>query len=394
MVQAEETSAGMSRLPRSLAQWALPSASAPIDKLRALPPSRLSQVLLKHFHPTQSAHIKAARLRSHSHAAEASSNAHRVGTQSGAYTARPHPFANGGLIHSNPRIGPYLALPGEAEAEQRADQDHHHIARQSEAAAKQHSLVDLRAQSQRAKPAAAAGRPSRAATAERRPQSAGSDAVRLARAKPDENGNVRKSRARSVSLGSQYHFSSTSSVPDNDSWHGDAASFVSQQPADTGRRSQAQSVHDEACCGRAQHMYRPTHDTGKGKGRAGSCRGLQQALWQTGAHAAPVLTRYAVPDGGRQAQRVQRQPPFADGPHLLAQTNGVSRQQWLSDRLYNAQSRKLPRADTGLDSGVYCCLAVIGCIGTHASSQCALVYADSSAALVHICMHASTTIQD
>ncbi len=389
----------MLRLPRSLAQWAQTPSPDPMQGQGSLPPSRLSQILLKHFHPAQADHTRPALLQSSIHASTGHADMHDARLQS-------HHAAS---TSANPRVGPYAALPfqhqsrqakdnqrkprhpapaaaarqttvtgsraeqlakptaaarqtaavgprteqwaeGTAAARQtaavgpRAEQwaEPTAAARQTAAmgpraeqwveptaAARQTAAVGPRAE-QWAEPTAAAGRVSRGAAAKQRPQSAGSNAADTSKGKPALI-SKRKARPRSVSPGSQYHFSCTSSVSDNAcSWFGHADTAMAQQ-GDVG------------------------------KGRVGIRCPVQRPLWQTGADPGPVHTTYVVPHQllmsparNSHALRDQQVLPQKFEAQLHGQTGGFNSQgpQWLSDAVCDTWTRVQPADGSGPHAGM------------------------------------------
>ncbi len=369
-VQAELTSAGVSRLPRSLAQWAPPPAPNPFLGLSSMSSSRLSQVLLKHFHPTQSLtqaarqwpNAHAARLLSGTHAPRGPPHIPPARKQSDAHAARGKLSAHAASTSSNPRIGPYGALPNKQEHVEITV--HLPKARRPVAASRQPTAAGIRTQ----KPAAAAGKLSRAAAAERRPQSAGSSAVHPSKGSAVVTGTA-KSRARSVSPNSQYHFSCTSSVPDNgSSWYGDAASAMSQQGAYIGK-------------GRAEGR------------RAQDVCPVHPPMWQTGASSGPLQTTFVVPDqhltspsGPNQAQPVGLGLPRASEPRLHRQTDAHV-PKWLSEGVHGAWTGQQPAVGLSSGAGVIAYLAVMRCMCMYVISSTALgsVYAPVSLCCGHCC---------
>jgi hypothetical protein len=329
----------MLRLPRSLAQWAQTPSPDPMQGQGSLPSSRLSQVLLKHFHPAQADLTRPALLRSSIHANTGRADMHAARVQS-------HYAAS---TSANPRVGPYDALPFQQQSEQAKDNQRkpRHpapaaAARQTTvtgsraeqlakptAAARQTAAVGPRAE-QSAKPTAAACRLSRSAAAKQRPQSAGSNAVATSKGKPALI-SKRKARPRSVSPGSQYHFSCTSSVSDNAcSWYGHADTAMAQQG-------------------------------NLGKGRAGVRCPVQRPLWQMGADPRPVHTTYVVPDQlpiaparNSHALRDQQVLPHSFEAQLHEQTEELNSQepQWLSDAVCDSRTGVQPAAGSGPHAGM------------------------------------------
>ncbi|KAA6425694.1 MAG: hypothetical protein FRX49_04591 [Trebouxia sp. A1-2] len=308
--QAKETAAGMLRLPKSLAQWAQTPSLDPMQGQGSLPSSRLSQILLKHFHLTRADRTRPALLQSSIH-----TDMHAAGMQS-------HYAAS---TSANPRVGPHDALPFQQQSEQAKDNQRkpRHPA-PAAAAARQITVTGSRAE-QLAKPAAAAGRLGRGTAAKQRPQSAGSNAVDVSKGKPALI-NKRKGRPRSVSPGSQYHFSCTSSVSDNAcSWYGQAGTAMAQQGD-------------------------------LGKGRAGVRCPVQKPLWQTGADPGPVHSTYVLPDQllmsparNGHALRDQQVLRHKVEAQLRRQTEGFNSQgpQWLSDAVCDTQTGVQPAAGVG-----------------------------------------------
>ena len=276
--------------------------------------SRLSQILLKHFHPAQADHTRPALPQSSIHA---DMHAARVQSHYAASTS------------ANPRVGPYDALPLQQQCEQAKDNQRKPRRPAPAAAARQTTVTGSRAE-QWARPTAAAGRLSRGVAAKQRPQSAGSNAVDVSKGKPALI-NKRKARPRSVSPGSQYHFSCTSSVSDNAcSWYGHADTAMAQQGD-------------------------------LGKGRAGVRCLVQRPLWQTGADPRPVHTTYVVPDQllmsparNSHALRDQHVLPHNFEAQLRGQTEAFSSQgsKWLSDAVCDTRTGVPPAAGLGPHAGM------------------------------------------
>ena len=326
----------MLRLPRSLAQWAQTPSPDPMQGQGSLPSSRLTQILLKHFHPTQADHTGPALLHSSNH------------TDMPAARVQSHRAAS---TSANPRVGPYDALPFQQQSEQAKDNQRkprHTVATAAAArlpivtgsraeqlakptaAARQTFAMGSRAE-QWAKPTEAAGRVSRgAAAAKPRPQSADYNAVDTSKGKPALI-NKRKARPRSVSSGSQYHFSCTSSVSDNAcSWYGHSDTAMAQQGD-------------------------------LGKGRAGGRCPVQRPLWQTGADPRPVHTTYVVPNQlpmspARNSHALRDQQVLRQNleTQLHGQTDGFNSQgpQWLSDAVCDTRTGVQPTAGVGAHAGM------------------------------------------
>ncbi len=338
LLQAKETSAGMLRLPRSLAQWAQTPSPDPMQGQGSLPSSRLTQILLKHFHPAPADLTRPALLHSSIHTGTGQADMHAARLQS-------HCAAS---TSANPRVGPYDALPSQQQS--RHAKDNQRKARHpAAAAARQPTVTGSKAEQwakptaaarqttamgpraeQWAEPTAAAGRLSRGAAAKQRPQSAGSNAVDASKGKPALI-NKRKARPQSVSPGSQYHFSCTSSVSDNPcSWYGHADTAMAPQGD-------------------------------PGKGRAGVRCPVQRPLWQAGADPKPVHTTYVVPDQLlmspariSHALRDQQVLPQSFEAQLHGQTEGLNSQgpQWLSDAVCDRRTGVQPAAGLGPYAGM------------------------------------------
>lgn len=251
LLQAQDISSAVRRLPKSLAQW-LPVQHASTG---LLPASRLTHVLQRHYQPAQLAHIKAAGQQPHGHADSTS---------------------------RNPRIAPYAALGDTQEQPVSQEVKRQQGGRQAAQAAG--ALLRRRAEKQKA--VLAAGRMSRFPSFERRPQSAGSSAVALGKGKPGPRGKT-KPRARSVSPNSQYHFSCTSSVPEHgSSCFQDAADVVSQ-----GRSVKFQG------------------GISLGRSRAAAGCPPQLPSWQGDKCSGPVHSTYVLPLGQDLPQPAVRQTP-------------------------------------------------------------------------------------
>ncbi|DBA74326.1 TPA: hypothetical protein ACH3X1_011100 [Trebouxia sp. C0004] len=312
--QAKETAAGMLRLPRSLAQWAHIPAQDPMLGQGSLPSSRLSQILLKHFHPAQADHARPALVHSSIHAGTGHADMHAARVQS-HYAASPS---------ANPRVCPYDALPFQQQFEQAKDNQRKPRHPAPAAVARQTNVTGSRAE-QLAKPAAGAGRLSRGPAAKQRPHSAGSNAVDTSKSKPALI-TKRKARPQSVSPGSQYQFRCTSSVSDDAcSWYGHADTATTQQGE-------------------------------LGKGRAGVRCPAQRPLWQTRADPGPVHTTYVVPDQllmspakNSHALCDQQVLPQNIEAQLLGQTEGFNSQgpHWLSDAVCDTWTEVQPTAGLG-----------------------------------------------
>jgi len=389
----------MLRLPRSLAQWAQTPSLDPMQGQGSLPSSRLSQVLLKHFHPAQADHTRPTLLHSSLHANTGHAGMHAARVQS-------HHAAS---TSANPRVGPYDALPFQQQSRQAKDNQRKPRHPAPAAAARQTTVTGSRAEQwakptaaarqttamgpraeqwakptaaagqttamgpraeqwakptaaagqttatgpraeqwakptaaarqttamgpraeQWGEPTAAAGRLNRGAAAKQRPQSAGSNAVDASKGKPALI-SKRKARPRSVSPGSQYHFSCTSSVSDNAcSWYGHADTAMAQQGD-------------------------------LGKGRAGVRCPVQRPLWQTGADSKPVHTTYVVPDQlpmsparNSHPLRDQQVLPHEFEAQLRGQTEGYNSQgsQWLSDAVCDSRTGVQPAAGTSPHEGM------------------------------------------
>ncbi len=304
----------MLRLPRSLSQWAQTPSLHPMPGQGSLPSSRLSQILLKHFHPAQADHTRPALLQSSIH------------TDMHAAKVQSHYAAS---TSANPRVGPYDALPFQQQSRQAKGNQRKPRHPAPAAAARQTTVTGSRAE-QWAKPTAAAGRLSRGAAAKQRPQSAGSNVVDASKGKPALI-NKRKARPQSVSPGSQYHFSCTSSVSDNAcSWYGHPDTAMAQQGD-------------------------------LGKGRAGVRCPVQRPLWQTGADPRPVHTTYVVPDQLRMSPARnshalcdQQVLPHIFEAQLRGQTEGFNSQgpQWLSDAVCDTRTGVQPTAGLGPHAGM------------------------------------------
>lgn len=309
----------MLRLPRSLAQWAQTPSLDPMQGQGSLPSSRVSQILLKHFHPAQADHTRPALLQSSIHAGTGHADMHAARVQS-------HYAAS---TSANPRVGPYDALPIQQQSKQAKDNQRKPRHPAPAAAARQTTGLGSRAE-QSARPAAAAGRLSRGAAAKQRPQSAGSNAADTGKGKPALI-SKRKARPRSVSPGSQYHFSCTSSVSDNAcSWYGHAGTAMAQQ-GDPGR------------------------------GRAGVRCPVQRPLWQTRADPGPVHTTFVVPDQllmspARNSHALHNQQVLPQNfeAQLLGHMEGYNSHgpQWLSDAKCDTRTGMQPPAWLGPHAGM------------------------------------------
>lgn len=302
-LQARQTAAGMSRLPRSLTQWVHPPIPDPTLGHGRLPSSRLSQILMKHFHPAPSAQSRLAHPQYTSHASRGRRPAQAAPPQS-------HLAAS---TSTNPRVGPFLALPSEQQHTQVNAGQCNAKGPVGAAAPPRRPTAVGGGSTQWAKAVGAAGRMGRTAN-ERRPQSANSNPGQPQKGRSAIIGKG-KPRARSVSPGSQYHFSCTSSVPDNaSSWCGDAASAMSQLGIDDG------------------------------KGRAHGRRPLHQSLCRTEASPGPVHSTYVLPaehlispTGSRRALHAD-QGPLQDP--LQDPLQGVEEQQHRQPAALGSQGRQ------------------------------------------------------
>lgn len=325
-LQARQTAAGMSRLPRSLTQWVHSPTSDPTLGLGRLPSSRLSQILMKHFRPAQSAQSRLAHPQYTNHASRGRRPAQAAPPQS-------HLAAS---TSTNPRVGPYLALPLEQQHTQ-VNAGQCKARGPVGAAAPRRPTAIGGGSTQWAKSVGAAGRMGRTAD-ERRPQSANSSPGQPQKGRAAIIGKGRP-RARSVSPGSQYHFSCTSSVPDNaSSWRGDAASAMSQLGIN------------------------------EGKGRAHGRRPVHQSLCQTETSPGPVHSTYVLPAEhlisparSRRALHADQDPlqePLQDPlqgveeqQHRQTAVLGSQGRQWGYDGGCDQQAGLQPAGENGLYTG-------------------------------------------